>query len=221
LVNLKIGGILVGAFGMGAANWLSFITDLLIFVIFWLINKYIIKARISYHGSGWLLVLPAFLFLVGNFLVGQRISVSSTLMIVLTISNMMVGLAEEFIFRGIIIGQLKDAYHFSIRSAAVVSAIVFGLIHGFNGLTSGNWNITLIQMFMAIGMGFFLSAVYLITNNLWIPVVCHGISDTFIQSMSGNNTLISGNGIYAYALISFLVFGTLGYIVLNYFKIGE
>lgn len=85
--------------------------------------------------------------------------------------------AEEFIFRGLIMGNIARSLGNTQKAwiiAAVVQAIIFGLFHAYQGLNG------FVAVFaIALVFGFF----YYKTRSLWPIIVAHGIMDTFGMTM--------------------------------------
>jgi CAAX protease family protein len=81
--------------------------------------------------------------------------------------------AEETVYRGWISTRVAELGRFSTlawMAAIVVSSIVFGLVHMYQGLSG----------MIATGLtGLVLGWLYLATGrNLWVPIVAHGVMDT-------------------------------------------
>ena len=71
-------------------------------------------------------------------------------------------LSEEFLFRGIVMGQLRKAAPGWL--ALLLQAVIFGLMHGIT-----------IHIGYALICGIVLGAVYMFCDNLWMSVLVHGI----------------------------------------------
>ena len=82
---------------------------------------------------------------------------------VIIITSLTAGIKEEFLFRGVIVSTLlrrwKDRNMF--LQAALVSGIVFGLIHATNVLAGADPMQTLFQVIASVGVGIFFAAVYI------------------------------------------------------------
>jgi membrane protease YdiL (CAAX protease family) len=80
---------------------------------------------------------------------------------------------EELVWRGYLMNRVADLGGRTPRAwsiSLVVVSVVFGLAHGYQGLTG--W----IEEAIA---GFFLGLMYLRTGkNLWVPIMAHGVADT-------------------------------------------
>lgn len=102
-------------------------------------------------------------------------------------------LAEEVLFRGLLLDRLRllgDLF------AMIASALCFGLFHG-------NVN----QFFYAFGVGMVLAYVALITRCLWQSMLLHA---TINFTSVGLVPLLNGLGQTGEALLSLLVFGSMG-----------
>ena len=77
---------------------------------------------------------------------------------------------EEMFFRGIVFRRLSLRY--KTTTAAVVSSIVFGMMH-FGGSS----------MFHAFLVGVLFCYIYARTQNIWVPIILHGLGN-FISTVA-------------------------------------
>ena len=110
------------------------------------------------------------------------------------------GIKEEVVFRGVIISTLmrqwKDRNLF--RQAALVSGIVFGLIHAANIFAGADPLQTLFQVIGSVSVGFIFAAVYLRTGSILPCMFYHALHDIIAIAAESN---VAENGImYAQAL---------------------
>ncbi len=137
--------------------------------------------------------------------------VSTILMFLLCM--FMVGLSEELCTRTIIAETLLEHYGTSkkgIYLAAIVSGILFGLLHLFN-LTSQDTLGTIVQVFAAGAGGITYAAIYFRTGNIWITVFIHTLNDIGTGAFYGlfnNGSLTSaletdsgGSALYGLVLV--------------------
>jgi membrane protease YdiL (CAAX protease family) len=76
------------------------------------------------------------------------------------------GICEEIAFRGFLIWYLAAA--FGLPLAAVISAVLFGLAHAYQGRTG----------IVKTGIvGFVFTGLYLLSGSLWLPIVLHAAVD--------------------------------------------
>lgn len=107
-----------------------------------------------------------------------------------------VGFREETVFRGIIAGALWEKYGGSragIWRAALLSGLIFGLIHMGNLLSGANLVSVLVQTAAAAAIGTAFAAIYFRGGNLWALVLLHSLTDTaslFGALFTKNNTLV-------------------------------
>ena len=110
------------------------------------------------------------------------------------LSMMMVGVAEESAFRGVIAQTLLEHYGTSrggIWKACIVSGLLFGAAHLTNILGSAPFGV-LMQCLFAAALGTLFAAIYFRTGNIWVTVFLHGmmdISSMLIGGLYGTTTL--------------------------------
>lgn len=103
------------------------------------------------------------------------------------------GIGEEFIFRGIFMNFIRSAAGNGTRKGLLtgmtVSSIFFGLVHLANLQDNPDVAGTIGQVIYAVGIGFYLAAIYARTKNIWFNVVLH----FFVDIAALFNTLFSGS----------------------------
>jgi len=100
-----------------------------------------------------------------------------TLLIMVPISILVIGPAEEFIFRGLV---QKSLYaDFSNKIAIVITSLIFAVAHIFAYLTAGFGELvtSLIAVFL---LSVILGWIYSYTENLAIPSLVHGFYNALI-----------------------------------------
>ena len=104
------------------------------------------------------------------------------------------GIKEEVVFRGVIISTLmrqwKDRNLF--RQAALVSGIVFGLIHAANIFAGADPLQTLFQVIGSVSVGFIFAAVYLRNGSILPCMFYHALHDIIAIACESN---VAENGI--------------------------
>lgn len=217
IVNL-VGNLGFHQFARSAAGktWGSLFAEIIALLIWWLFNRYYLKAKIGWHGKGrdWLLILPVIVILIGDSFLGTNFNFAPGNIIHAVLFGLAVGACEEYLFRGILVSYLLQHFRLSALLTACLSGVGFGLIHLINGFSSGNWTNTFAQALMAIGVGFFLAAVYLLTNNLWLPIIFHAVVDAFDQLAFGTLSNSAGTSMIN-GIIYFIILGGLGFWLLN------
>lgn len=162
------------------------------------------------------------------FLISSKdiLSPSMARIISTVIFAFVIGLAEELVFR---IGIFKGAQQYYRNKGfnaelmpALISSAMFGLIHGINFFANRELVFsTISQVLYAFGIGLFLAAIYLITDNFWAVVFWHGMIDLvaglrgiFIKGEAGLNIEAAKDiGLTAFIIqvIIALVFSIAGY----------
>ena len=105
-----------------------------------------------------------------------------------------VGVAEEFLFRGVIAQTLLEHFGTSrggVWKACLVSGVLFGAAHLTNLLGSAPFGV-LMQCLFAASLGSLFAAIYFRTGNIWVTVFLHGmmdISSMIIGGMYGTVTM--------------------------------
>lgn len=99
------------------------------------------------------------------------------------LSLLLVGPAEEFLYRGIVQTRLTEAL--DTASAVAVAAVIFAVVHVFAYLDPSNLAGTLVTVFLILlPLGAVLGAVYEYTGNLFVPVLAHGLYNAITFGLS-------------------------------------
>ena len=155
------------------------------------------------------LVSLAFMYIFGWYhIIGLTWDYNSTGTIIFNLVYALVfcietGILEEIIFRGFIFNLFFKKYN--IRIGAIVSSILFGVVHfsGFNH--EFHWLLSIIS---SIAVGLVFVQAYLLYNSLWLPIGLHsgwhfamrlfgtpGLSSEdallFVTEVDGPNMLVS------------------------------
>lgn len=118
-----------------------------------------------------------------------------------------VGFFEESYFRGL---MLRPIALMGKWRAAIITAVVFGLMHSLNILSGFNPQVVFVQMSYAFAIGFTYAALLLRTGMIWPLMILHFLTDftgfmalgQLIQGQAGGFSIL-------FAALYFLVF--LGY----------
>ena len=121
------------------------------------------------------LLLPAVITLI----VGLEVT-SLVLLAEFFVITLLIGFAEEAIFRGLMLHALKAT---GFWQAAIITALLFGLSHALNGLAGKSMVETGAQIFYAVAFGFTFAALVLKKGILWPLVIVHCLIDfaSFLQ----------------------------------------
>lgn len=126
----------------------------------------------------WYFALPL-LPAVITLIVGVEVT-SLVLLAEFFVITLLIGFAEEAIFRGLMLNALKAA---GFWRAAIITALLFGLSHALNGLAGKSMTETAAQIFYAVAFGFAFAALVLKKGILWPLVIVHFLIDfaSFLQ----------------------------------------
>ncbi len=109
------------------------------------------------------------------------------------LSGLEAGIAEETAFRYIfltILLAILDRFRYKIFYSALISSLLFGLIHLTNISAGQDLSNTLIQVLAAFGIGMLFSSIYLYTGLFIWAVLMHSLID--ILSFSQQGMLMTG-----------------------------
>ena len=128
------------------------------------------------------------------------------------VSMAMVGVAEEFLFRGVVAETLLEHFGSSrtgVWKACLLSGVLFGAAHLTNILGSAVFGV-LMQCVFAASLGTLFAAVYFRTGNIWVTVFLHGamdITSMLIGGLYGTTTVAEAvSGYDASMLLSVLLY---------------
>lgn len=93
----------------------------------------------------------------------ELVNSSSNLMYIVVYTVILVPIAEELVFRGVILNRLNNKVNFIY--AIIISSILFSLVHGFGRLTP------------TFFFGLCMCIIYLKTNNIIIPIIIHVLNN--------------------------------------------
>ncbi|AZZ60783.1 CPBP family intramembrane metalloprotease [Oenococcus sp. UCMA 16435] len=166
---------------------LNIISESLFFILLLLGNLFFFHIRIKIatrrFAWGFLYVLPLGVFLIGNIV--QAIStlvnkpIDQTEIILALIFSMIVGVTEEFAFRGLILGNLlaypkKDLLCYF--SAILIQGFFFGGLHLVN-LDRQTFSVTFTQIIYASAIGIIFGVVYEKSGSIIITILAHALID--------------------------------------------
>lgn len=122
-----------------------------------------------------LLWFPA-LYIVGFAVLGLAAGLPPARVILIILGNtLMVGISEEIACRGILYQGLRS--RFSVWTAILVSTLLFGAVHVFNGIATGDFLAASIQAGTAFMTGIAFIALRIRTRSVYPGIVLHGLWD--------------------------------------------
>lgn len=117
-------------------------------------------------------------------------SLITSVVILMVISNLLIGLLEEGLVRGIVLPLLikYGSGRFNFIWALVVSSIVFGLLHYINLVTdTRTFEEVTGQVIYATAIGCFLGGMSLANNSILPAIILHATID-FLSDVNGHQT---------------------------------
>ena len=144
-------------------------------------NKRTIK---FYRIRGYSFLILPFLVAIINFpfsalIRGNAIITNYVFIPVLIINCFLIGLTEEFLFRIIINGFIKERFLYKIGYVEYIlfSSGVFALFHILNTIGGAGVISTLIQVAYTFLLGSMFTIVYEKTYNIWVCIIIHAFFD--------------------------------------------
>ncbi|WP_328604949.1 CPBP family intramembrane metalloprotease [Amycolatopsis sp. NBC_00345] len=131
----------------------------------------------------WVLAVPVIMLAIAVLAVnyGGLADRGPGFTVLLLLSTLLVGFAEEGMFRGIGIAVFRDN-GFTEAKVALWSTVVFGLAHATNLISTGPK--AFVQVLVAALSGYFLYLIRRRTGGLLIPAIAHGLWDFSLISSS-------------------------------------
>lgn len=129
------------------------------------------------NGRGILLCLLPAILIVGPALLALPLVASRAsilILIVAIILSLLVGLAEEGMFRGILLRCLLPK---GIWPAVLLSTLCFTVVHLTNLLGGASWGYVSGQFILTLGVGILFAALRLRTSSLWPGILLHAARD--------------------------------------------
>lgn len=99
---------------------------------------------------------------------------------IFALESLMIGLFEEFAFRGVLFPYILENRRNSSRSifkATVISSAAFGAVHLFNLLSGGGVGGVILQVGYSFLIGGMCAIVLLYTRCIWLCIALHAIYD--------------------------------------------
>jgi len=144
--------------------------------------------------QGWLVGLLASLPMFVGLVIASKLSIHTSLRVVL-VSVLFGPFAEEVLFRGYLFLQLYRRAQWSLPSAVMTTALVFGLAHLRNMRAERDpWRFLAEVLITGFGGAFFAWLLVRWDNNLWIPIGMHVFMNLWWEVFAVDRTAI-GNGI--------------------------
>jgi membrane protease YdiL (CAAX protease family) len=134
----------------------------------------------------YLNLIPAYLIIIAMVgLSNLDLSIiAPTNLILLFLGCLMVGFAEEFLFRGLLQPLFLKRYGLcknGVFKSIFLTSLFFGVFHLLNLTKNDNVGQVLVQVIFAIFIGFFFGVLVLKTNKLIPVAITHGLINFFFS----------------------------------------
>ncbi len=172
------------------------VTEVIV-LLFWLgLNHFYLRQRVSWRFSfrRWYLVLPVIVVLLGDATLKPHFTFDWAHILWALGLGLAIGVVEEYVFRGLLVNYLATEFRLGAGLTATLSALTFAVVHIAN-LSDGDLINTVAQVLAACGIGFFFAVIYLITKNLWLPIIGHTLIDSFDQLAFGTLSNTAGTSL--------------------------
>lgn len=117
-------------------------------------------------------------------------------LLLFVLSMLMIGVAEEITFRGVIATLLFRQYGKTTSGVwfcVIASGILFGCPHLINAIGGGSaFTGVLVQAVSAVGSGMVFTAMYYRTRTIWVPILLHAWIDfagLIVSGLYGEGTI--------------------------------
>ena len=124
--------------------------------------------------SVWFLIPVVLELLLPIILAGFSSEMSIAFILITAFFTITVGFTEEMFFRGLILKYLEVK---SVKTAVLVSSIIFGVVHMANALNGNSITSVILQIFYAFLFGVVCAEMVYLTKSIWIPIIWHTLHD--------------------------------------------
>lgn len=152
---------------------------------YWMIKQLNIKSISGLSNSyKWTFkyfnIIPIYLIVLGvlSAMAYDLTQIQMQDLLLLLLACMIVGFAEEFLFRGVLQSMFLKTYHNKKRGlllSVLFPAIIFGLFHLINLTNNPNVMAVVMQVVFATFIGFFFGVLVLKTNKIIPVAITHGL----------------------------------------------
>jgi len=118
------------------------------------------------------------------------------------VGSMLVGVAEEFVSRGVVFGLCERA---NVWWAVGVSSVSFGSLHFMNLRGGADFGGVVVLVITAACFGVLMAGMMVFSGTIWVPVVVHGLYNFPLAQFSGDGD--GGGIITARFIVFFTVIG--------------
>ncbi|GGJ35493.1 CPBP family intramembrane glutamic endopeptidase [Paenarthrobacter histidinolovorans] len=151
-------------------------------------------AKQPVKGSWWMWAAPFFLVaaIVLRFLGINYSSYQASVVVIMLLTGLLIGFAEEILTRGIVVKMLRDSGK-SEWVVMVLSSLIFALLHSANALSGMPIITVLVTIVFTFGFGICMYLTMRVTGNLIWPMILHALYDpTLFLSTGGIDQAAAG-----------------------------
>lgn len=157
----------------------------------------------------WIAVAVVLLFNVLRFATIDYAEAGASVVVAWIVAGLFIGFAEEVLTRGFVVNLMRKGGHREI-TVALVSALLFALLHSGNLLTGQSPLATGFQLVYTFAFGILMYLSLRVTGNLIWPVLLHASTDPsiFLQTAypaDGALTAVAAQGNIAVILAGILL----------------
>lgn len=161
----------------------------------------------------WFFVVPCLLVIINTTFARITFPGLGNVLLFFVLA-MWVGFVEETYFRGLILHALLA---WGPWQAAIISSVLFGIVHLLNIGAGQNLSVTLVQVVDAMAIGFLFAALALRTQTILPLIIIHGLTD-FVGFLALNGTVATQNLSLVAVVgtaVEVLIYITFGFIVMR------
>jgi len=202
------------------------LSDLLVFLVAFFLNNRYFKQKVSWFnprdlGQQLYTAFPAIIIIA--VLDSPMLQVPDfKVKLEVIVLCLFVGLAEEYIFRGILIDLFLKLFRNNVLGAVIGSSVMFGMIHLMN-LRALPIGYVSAQVLFAIAIGILFGTIYVKTRNLSNVILLHALRDMFpmfSNKMVSEMSMTKFSIATIYVMLVFLVITLIvAYVQLNRFEV--
>ncbi len=136
----------------------------------------------------WFWVVPAaiLVLVVLNFIRAFDINPDSNLSLpLIALCTLLVGFTEELLTRGLLLKAARSTV--SEKKALLIVVVVFGLLHGMNGLLGQEAGTTISQVVSTMPFAIYMYIALRVGGSLWLPIVLHMLWDMSLLASGSIN----------------------------------
>ncbi|WIB76941.1 CPBP family intramembrane metalloprotease [Curtobacterium sp. MCPF17_002] len=174
-------------------------------------------------GRGWMWIAVALLLVpvVVRVVATNWSAYSVAVVFAVLFLGLCIGFTEELIARGVAVTLLRRGHH-SERVVALLSSLLFGLMHATNAISGANPLTVLLTVVYTFGIGVMLYLSMRVTGSIVPAILLHAATDptTILATggIDGQSATSGGAGLIAFAGVFNILYPVLGLLALFLIK---